>query len=221
MRRPHGSVLVLTAAGALVAGALAAASTTASSAAPAGPRGGNHLEVYVGTMPASSVDQVVALGVDRNELDVSRVSGAAGKGEKPEVRVEAILSPAQVRRLDRGGIEMSPKLVDGETVTQRATAAEEAGLNVFRPYSGPGGLAEEYVQTSIAYPGITKLESIGTTVQGKEILALKVTKNARTTKDGKRPSVLYVSAQHAREWITPEMNRRLMHYVVNGYATDP
>jgi hypothetical protein len=26
-----------------------------------------------------------------------------------------------------------------------------------------------------------------------------------------------MSAQHAREWITPEMNRRLMHYYVDGY----
>ena len=30
--------------------------------------------------------------------------------------------------------------------------------------------------------------------------------------------MLYSSAQHAREWITPEMNRRLLHYVVDGYA---
>ena len=26
-----------------------------------------------------------------------------------------------------------------------------------------------------------------------------------------------MSAQHAREWITPEMNRRLMHYYVDSY----
>ena len=61
---------------------------------------------------------------------------------------------------------------------------------------------------------------IGSTVQGQDIVALKVTKNARTVRDGSRPSVLYSSAQHAREWITPEMNRRLLHYYLDQYPTD-
>ncbi len=32
--------------------------------------------------------------------------------------------------------------------------------------------------------------------------------------------MLFMAAQHAREWITPEMVRRLIHYVVDGYGTD-
>ena len=70
------------------------------------------------------------------------------------------------------------------------------------------------------HPGLTKVVSIGKTVQGKDILALKVTKDARTTRDGDKPSVLYMSNQHAREWITPEMTRRLMHYYFDNYSKD-
>ncbi len=47
-----------------------------------------------------------------------------------------------------------------------------------------------------------------------------MTRGARQVRDGARPAVLYSAAQHAREWITPEMNRRLLHHVVDGYATD-
>ena len=50
---------------------------------------------------------------------------------------------------------------------------------------------------------------------------MKLSKNARKDKDGKKPSVLYAGAQHAREWITPEMNRRLMHHIIDNYASDP
>ena len=32
---------------------------------------------------------------------------------------------------------------------------------------------------------------------------------------------MYVGAQHAREWITPEMVRRLLDHVLDGYGTDP
>ena len=55
------------------------------------------------------------------------------------------------------------------------------------------------------YPGVTKLVKIGTTLKGREILALKVTQGARGQKDGKRPAVLFSAVQHAREWIAPEV----------------
>ena len=50
-------------------------------------------------------------------------------------------------------------------------------------------------------------------VNGAPILALKVTKNARTTPDGQRPAVLYSANQHAREWITAESDRRMVAHV--------
>ena len=37
-------------------------------------------------------------------------------------------------------------------------------------------------------------------------------------RDGKRPAVLYSSTQHAREWISAEVNRRLMHWYVDSGA---
>ena len=51
------------------------------------------------------------------------------------------------------------------------------------------------------------------------ILALKVTKDARTTADGQRPAVLYSANQHAREWITAETDRRLAHLFVDNYTS--
>ena len=59
-------------------------------------------------------------------------------------------------------------------------------------------------------------------MQGKPILAVKVTKNAQDSRATARARpVLYVGAQHAREWITPEMTRRLMHHFLDSYGTDP
>ena len=55
-------------------------------------------------------------------------------------------------------------------------------------------------------------------MQNREIIALKVTKDADRTADGARPAVLYNAAQHAREWISVEVNRRLLHYFVDNYG---
>jgi murein tripeptide amidase MpaA len=93
------------------------------------------------------------------------------------------------------------------------------GFSVYRSYSEPGGIRDEFAQLAREYPRLTKLVTIGKTVQGQDIVAMKVTRDARSLRDGQRPAVLYSSAQHAREWITPEMNRRLLHYVLEGYAT--
>mgnify|MGYP000140656861 CR=1 FL=1 len=93
-----------------------------------------------------------------------------------------------------------------------------AGDGVFRPYSGPGGLKQEIVETGRAHPRLTKVMSIGKSLKGQDILAVKVTKDARKTRDGGRPAVLYASNQHAREWITPEMTRRLLHHYLDQYG---
>ena len=58
---------------------------------------------------------------------------------------------------------------------------------------------------------------LGTTHQGRQLIALKVTEDARDKRDGSRPAVLYSSTQHAREWISAEVNRRLLHHFVDGW----
>ncbi len=66
-----------------------------------------------------------------------------------------------------------------------------------------------------------KLEVLGHTGQGREIIAVKLTQGAQEQPDGRRPAVLYSSTQHAREWISTEVNRRLMnHYIARWRAND-
>ena len=49
---------------------------------------------------------------------------------------------------------------------------------------------------------------------GQPIVAYKVTADAKRTRDGARPAVLYNAVQHAREWIAAETERRLFEYVL-------
>ena len=58
-------------------------------------------------------------------------------------------------------------------------------------------------------------------MQGEEIVALKVSRDASRNRDGRRPATLYVGGQHGKERITPEMVRRLARDVIDGYRTDP
>ena len=63
-----------------------------------------------------------------------------------------------------------------------------------------------------------KLVVIGHTLKGREIIALKVTRDARRRADGARPASLYMGTIHAREWIATEVDRRLLHHFVDNYG---
>jgi Zinc carboxypeptidase/Immune inhibitor A peptidase M6 len=150
-----------------------------------------------------------ALAALRNEgVDVAEAAPTSARDGSPAV--EVVLSDRQAGDLTARGVVLDPR---------RPTDAT-GGHDVFRPYSGPGGISEELTQLAAAHRDITKLVTIGRTVQGQDIVALKVTRRARSTRDGQRPAVLYMGGQHAREWITPEMVRRLAHQVVEGYSRD-
>ena len=174
--------------------------------------------MYSGLLRASEVAEVVASGVDRHEIGIDSVGTGAAAGSR--VRVDVVLTAKQARALRRSGVPLRLKRIDGATVSQRATLQGALGHEVFRPYAGAGGLRQEFERAARNHPGITELETYGRTVNGRAIIALKVTRGARTLEDGSRPAVLYVGAQHAREWITPEMIRRLMHHVLDGYGTN-
>jgi Zinc carboxypeptidase/Immune inhibitor A peptidase M6 len=195
---------------------------TSAGAAPDGPQApaqtadDDHLDVYVGKVDLRELATLRAAGVDPHDLAASATASAGG-----EVDVEVVLSGQQADELVAEGVELEPKVVDGQTVAALSTQQVEQGMAVYRQYGTPGGLKEEFEQIAADNRDITKLVTIGQTVQGQDIVALKVTRRANQTRDGRRPATLFVGAQHAREWITPEMIRRLTHYVIDGYGTDP
>ncbi|MFD3543741.1 M14 family zinc carboxypeptidase [Streptomyces sp. NPDC058662] len=215
MRHRARSIL---AASALVFATALAALPTAAQARPgpateAGTPAGSaddEVRVYDADITQEQVPLVLAAGQDAHELS-----------ERPPqtgtARVELFLTAGQAAELAAQGVALAEREVPPDGLAR----SKAAGDGVFRPYSGKGGLQEEILAAGRANPGLSKVVSIGRTVQGKEILALKVTKDARRTKDGAKPSVLYMSNQHAREWITPEMTRRLMHHTLDNYGKDP
>jgi predicted deacylase len=120
-----------------------------------------------------------------------------------------------------GGLGSVAADVPGEQDARASPPVASGYAGVFRPYGAAGGLKDEFEQLAAEHRGITKLVTIGRTVQGEDIVALKVSRHARRIRDGRRPATLYLGGLHANEWITPEHVRRLAHHVVDGYRTDP
>src|SRR3954452_16391663 len=92
------------------------------------------LDVYAGDVPRDALGKLVALGIDRQEIDLS----AAKAGAKGAVHVETIMSGEQAQQLADEGVDLEPKEIGGKTVAQRATIQAAQGLNVFKRYGGAG-----------------------------------------------------------------------------------
>ena len=199
----------------LVVGAVVASvALTAAPTASAKPKPEAGPTVYVGELTPEQLKQLSDLGLDRS--DISARQGAT----KDTTSVEVVLQRRQAAKMNSLGLKLKEKEVGGTTVSKRLNNKAASGYTVFRSYSEDGGIRDELIALARQYPKLTKLVSIGKTVNGQKILAMKVTKNASQVEDGSRPSVLYSSTQHAREWITTEMNRRLLHYYLEKYATN-
>ena len=196
---------IATAAAVILAGL---AATPAMASPPTSPPADDRLAVYTGTVGADGLEAIVGLGVDRQEV-VTTPSDEPG-----QLEVQVILSGAQVAELAEAGTSLEPK----QTAAERRSLAAADG--VFRMYSGEGGLLEELMDQAAAHPKIAEFRVIGKTVQGKDIGAVRLTNNVKKQKDGARPATVYVAAQHAREWITPEMIRRLLNHYVSSYGSD-
>ena len=186
---------------------LAGLTPTAMAATNDGPT------VFVGELDRTQFGQLAAIGVDRDEIRTQKAKA------KNKVAVEVVLSPEQATKLR--GLGLSEKKIAGRTAGKLLKTAAKEGNTVFRSYSEPGGIKDELVRTATEHPDLAKLVVIGKTVRGQDIVAVKVTHDAAAVRDGSRPAVLYSAAQHAREWITPEMDRRLMHHYIDAYGTDP
>jgi len=140
-------------------------------------------------------------------------------GNGDSIKLEFIMTEAQARDLSEQGLDVTINSGNsaGPSLRTLRIAATEP---VFRPYGGIDGLQQEMHDLADQYPEMTSLEVIGQSGLGADILALQVTRDAGHGKKGKKLTVLYVSAQHAREWISPEVNRRLLRHFLENYDTD-
>jgi Zinc carboxypeptidase len=204
-RNTRGARVVLLMALAVVVALAATATASAGSS-------GQPLDMYQATVDATTAAKLAREGYDL----AHRVESVAGG-----VRLDLVLTGRERNRLEAQGIDLTPmRNARGLTVRQQAELQAAAGYQVYRSYDEPGGIRDELYALAQRNPSIVKLVVLGRSVQGREIIALKVTKNARTVADGSRPDALYMGTIHAREWIATEVTRRLVNHFVSRYGKD-
>ena len=179
-----------------------------TSGAPGGL--GNDLELYEATVAPAKAASLANSGYDITPVDQS------AKG----TTVALVLAPAEQRRLESEGVNLQVvRDPQGRTQSQRAASQAVNGFNVWRDYDGSDGIVAEVRSLAKSHPKIAQLRVYGKTLEGRNLLAVRVTRDVKKTKLRKKPAVLYQGTTHAREWISTEVDLRLLRWYLDNADT--
>jgi hypothetical protein len=121
----------------------------------------------------------------------------------------------RTRRLFAGGAAAGLLVM---AMVGSTTAAEPDFPAGFEGYHTLAEIEAATAAVEAAHPDIAHRLSIGTSYQGRQIWAMKISDNVDV--DEPEPEVLYDGGTHADEHMGVEMTLRIMHWLVDGYGTD-
>jgi carboxypeptidase T len=130
---------------------------------------------------------------------------------------------AAIVAVDRGSVTVTASRSDlralrraGFTVRLRARASDFPSADA--AYHNYNEMASETANVAAAYPSLVNRFSVGTSYEGRQMWAVKISDNVLT--DEPEPEVLFTCGQHAREHLTIEMCLYLLNEFTSKYATD-
>lgn len=133
--------------------------------------------------------------------------------------------------IDIAGVDVKKNIVDVLISDDDYAKLRAAGLNFWiqevrgvtrapdSEYQTPEEV-EAYVKDyNQRFPQLTKLVSIGKSLEGRDIWALKISDNAQE-RELDEPAMLFNSMHHAREVMGPEVGLDIIEYLLENYAAD-
>ncbi len=132
--------------------------------------------------------------------------------------------------IDIAGVDVDQKIVDVlisdidykflKSHGYKITVTETKGITrkPDEEYKNPSEIESIVKDFNARYPDLTKLVSIGKSLEGRDIWALKISDNPQVD-ELDEPSVLFNSMHHAREIMTPEVSIDIIEYLLTNYKT--
>ncbi len=131
-------------------------------------------------------------------------------------RVHIVATGADLGRLTAQGVAFAVETAMFAPARPVATSAAGGINGEFHSYRE---LESDLKALESAHPGTVKVSSIGTSLEGRNIYALKIGDAAK--RDGGEAGVLILGCHHAREWISVDVPLLLARYLAENAVSDP
>lgn len=111
------------------------------------------------------------------------------------------------------------RLLDaGFRIVGEGQRGEEGGVATQSQYFDPTEIASMLAQVAADHPAITRVFSIGTTTQGRNIWAIEISNQPNAVED--EPAIQFNAQHHAREVATSHVVMDIVETLTNGYGVD-
>ncbi len=161
--------------------------------------------------------------------------GQTSKG-RSLVRLQLKDYPAEMKKLrarslDVAGVDLGSRQVDLIVDASELNWLKRAGFGplvvktdplAFSPdsrYQSPEKIESALKQLAASYPELAAVKSIGKSLEGRDIWAIRLTSNVKV-EDPSKPHVFFNSMHHAREVMTSEIGLDIVETLLSGYGTD-
>lgn len=168
--------------------------------------------VFIDGLSVGDVQKLAAMGID---IAVVRkgpfVAGVRGI-EAQTYRVEAVVSAHDEGKLSAEGFNWFD--IPGRGPVKKAGQRYQVYHSFDEPITG---IRAQLQKIAATYPHLAELSNIGNSIQGRPLLALRLT-NERVRQ--RKPQALILATHHAREWVATEVAMRLIKYLTTNYGSD-
>lgn len=185
-------------AAAAVAATLVLSVNTSATSEPQGRASAEY--VVSGVKTHDGVNAVAATGAAVNSVEHGLLNVTA--------------TPDEVQRIERLGLTVERQ----EGMPQTADATPNDFPSADSNYHNYAEMMAAIDQAVADHPSILSKTSIGTSYEGRQMVALKVSDNVGTDED--EPEVLFTAHQHAREHLTIEMALYVLDQLTDLYGSD-
>ncbi|MEU4774759.1 M14 family metallopeptidase [Micromonospora sp. NPDC023644] len=131
-------------------------------------------------------------------------------------------TPAEAAAITRLGFRLEAVPAPSADDHGHSHAEGDVGTAAFPPadsnYHDYAELTAAVNKVVADHPGIARKISIGSSYEGRDLMAVKISDNVAT--DESEPEILFNSQQHAREHLTVEMAVYLLNLFTDSYGTD-
>jgi carboxypeptidase T len=161
----------------------------------------------------TSAEYVVS-GVKTNEAVNSVAATGAAVNSVEHGLLNVTATPDEIAKIERLGFraERQDSMPKAEDATPLDFPSADSN------YHNYSEMTTTLNQAVAAFPNIASQRSIGTSYEGRQMVAIKISDNVGTDED--EPEVLFTAHQHAREHLTIEMALYLVNELTTRYGSD-
>lgn len=134
-----------------------------------------------------------------NEFDITGVNYKT-------MEIEALLTEAELAQ------------IQAQKTTIKFSFPQNLAMAPDADYKNPQEIEDFLREVHASYPDITEVKSIGKSLEGRDIWAIKISDNVRV--DETEPAILVNGMHHAREVMTPEITTDMVSYLTSNYGKD-